>query len=513
MIDKTTQSSSEVPEADVKHKSSRFSAVWIIPIVAAVVGGWMVFQSALEDKVIVEVEFKNATSIVAGKTVVKFRDIVLGKVTKVDFNADFSGINVTLEFLEEVEDEYFTDSMRFWVVKPRIGVGGISGLDTLLSGAYIEVDPGEGGKPATKFVALEEPGIYQLGNPGTRYVLKANHLGSLDRGTPIKFRDVDVGSVSGYKLAEDNSHVEVEVFIHAPYDKLVKPDSRFWNISGFSLTVNAEGAKLDMASIGSLIVGGIAFNAPDLSTGVQAKEKTVFTLYDSEVPEFEEKLTFKVPMKLYFANGVSGLSIDAPVEYKGLRLGTVTDVGVEELVNKKGHLDVHTFAMIDIEPYRLPIKNRTVNITDVQRAKEVNRFFESMVKEGLRAQLRAGNLLTGESLVSLDMFPDAKKETVKYINEVAIIPTVPETMVVLEEKLTKIMNRLAEVPMKDIGVSVEEAASSIGALADSYNDGGAVTQQMLQVMEELTQSAQSLRGLTNYLERHPEALLQGKSLE
>ncbi|MDT8281375.1 MAG: MlaD family protein [Gammaproteobacteria bacterium] len=510
MIDKTAQSSAEMPEADVKHKSSRFSAIWIIPVVAAVIGGWMVFQSALEGKVIVEVEFKNASSIEAGKTLVKLRDIVLGKVTKVEYNKDLSGIKATLEF-KGIKSDRFTDSMRFWVVKPRIGVGGISGLDTILSGAYIEVDPGEGGKPTSRYVALEEPGIYQLGNPGTSYILKTDKLGSLGRGTPVKFRDVDVGSVTSYKLAEDNSHVEVDVFIHAPYDKLVKADTRFWNISGLSVSVGAEGAQLDMASVASLVVGGIEFSSDDNSTDRQAKEKTAFMLYNKEQPDIEEEVLFKVPMKLYFANGVNGLTEGAPVEYKGLRLGTVTKVAVE-LPVKESHLELSTFAMIDIEPDRLP-GITGIKFTDEQRLKNVYNFFEQMVKKGLRGQLRAGNLLTGKSLVQLDMFPGAKTETVKYINGVAILPTVPETMVVIEEKVNKILDRLAEVPVKDIGVSIADAASSINALAESYNDGGAVTQQMLQVMEELTQSAQSLRGLTNYLERHPEALLKGKSPE
>ena len=508
MTDKTVQPFSEMPEADVKHKSSRFSAVWIIPVVAAVIGGWMVFQNALQDKVIIEVEFKNASSIEAGKTLVKLRDIVLGKVIKVEFNKNFSGITATLEF-NGVKPDRFTDTMRFWVVKPRIGIGGVSGLDTILSGAYIEVDPGEAGKPASTFVALEEPGNYQLGNPGSSYILNTDKLGSLGRGTPVKFRDVDVGSVLNYKLAEDNSHVEIEVFIHAPYDKLVEPQTRFWNISGFSLAVGAQGVQLDMASVASLIIGGIEFSSDGLSTGVQAKEKTAFTLYAKEQPDIEENLLFKVPMKLYFTNGVNGLITGAPVEYKGLRVGTVSDVAAE-LVEMASHNEILTFAMIDIEQGRLPGISDT-KLTDEQRVKNVHRFFENMVKKGLRAQLRTDNLITGKSLVQLDMFPGAKKETLKYVNGVPILPTAPETIAGVMGNVNKILDRLEDVPVEDMGASITEAALSIKALADSYNDDGAVSQQMLQVMDELSQSARSLRGLTNYLERHPEALLKGKS--
>ena len=173
MTDTPTQPAARISTADVKHKSKGFSAIWVIPIVAAVIGGWMVFQNLLQEKPVIEVTFENAAGIQAGKTLVKLRDITIGKVTKVEFTKDLGTIRVTLEF-EGIKTDHIKDSTRFWVVKPRIGIGGVSGLNTLLSGAYIEADPGEGGKPATKFVGMEEPGNYQLGNPGTSYTLKAS---------------------------------------------------------------------------------------------------------------------------------------------------------------------------------------------------------------------------------------------------------------------------------------------------------------------------------------------------
>jgi paraquat-inducible protein B len=516
MTDKPTQPMAEIPEADAKHKHRGISAIWIIPLVAAVIGGWLVLQDALKEKVMVNVAFKSADGLEAGKTEVKLRNIVVGKVKQVIFAKDLSSIKVTIEF-DNLEKNHITDKMRFWVVKPRIGLAGVSGLDTLLSGAYIEVDPGDGGKPTRDFVGLEEPGIYQLGNPGTSYTLKTDKLGSLGRGSPVKFRDVEVGFVTRYKLAEDDSNVEVEIFIHAPHDKLVEDNTRFWNISGLKVDVGATGLQVHMNSVATLIAGGIAFSTDSDSADTQAREHTAFTLYDTEKPDIEEELTFKVPMKLYFERGVAGLDKGAPVEFKGLRVGTVADIAAE---SSKDHTAIRTFAIINIEPDRLPgyagIKagyDGDTKLSNSERINRVHKFFEATVKQGLRGQLKNGNLVTGKSLITLDIFPDAKKETIKYVDGVPVLPTVPESLVGLLDRINNIMRQLESLPVEEIATNLKQATASINGLAQSLNasDGGMMGDQAREVMDELTKASRSIRGLTEYLERHPESLLKGRS--
>jgi len=506
MSEQSTPASAELSTANVKQKSRKVSPVWFIPIIAAIIGGWMVFQKALEEKLVVEVTFKNASGIEAGKTVVKLRNITLGKVTKVDFTKDLTSITVTIEF-KNIKTDRFTDTMRFWVVKPRIGVGGVTGLETLLSGAYIEIDPGEGGKSTREFVGLEEPGNYQLGNPGTSYTLESDKLGSLQRGSPVKFRDIAVGEVLHHHLAKDNDNVEIEIFVHAPYDKLIEPQTRFWTLSGFKVDIGAEGLKVNMESVATLMSGGVGFSTDKISTNPPSKEGDIFRLYGTENPEIEERVKIEIPLKLYFVNGVNGLIKGAPVEYKGLRFGTVDSIGVEESKDKK---DILTFAIIDIEPDRLPGEHGLSNATDKQRIDRTYTFFKDMVKRGLRAQLTTGSLLTGKSLVTLDFFPDTKKETLKFVDGMPILPTVPETLVGIMEKVNKILDRMDDVPMEEIGNSISKAALSVSNLADSLDDGGALADQTREVMEELRRTVRSLRGLSSYLERHPEALLQGK---
>jgi paraquat-inducible protein B len=502
---------SELPEANTKEKSSRISAVWIIPIIAALIGGWLVFQNATEEKAVIEVTFENAAGLEAGKTVVKLRNIKIGEVKDVKFSDDLTSVVVVLEF-KGVAQEKFKDTTRFWVVRPRVGIGGGSGLDTLLSGAYIEVDPGDGGEPTKEFIGLEEPDIYQRGNPGTRYTLRSNELGSLSRGSPVKFRGIEVGEVGRYELIDDHSHVNVEIFVRAPHDQYVKENTRFWNISGLAVEMGAEGFQVDMDSVASLVAGGIAFSTPTDSNAVaQAPEKTVFRLYDTEKPKIEERQIFAAPMKLYFDEGVSGLSVGASVEFKGLRIGTVVDISVEA---NKELTDILTFAMVDIEPERLPAEQRT-DWTDEERLKSVHRFFELMVNKGMRAQLKKGNLLTGQSLVHLDIFPLLEKGEVKYVDDVFIMPTAPEALAGILHQVDKIMLRLEDMPMEEIGQNVEETTASINSLIKSLNavEGGMMGVQIGEAIQELTRAARSMRSLAEYLERHPEALLKGKNPE
>ncbi|NOR20632.1 MAG: MCE family protein [Xanthomonadales bacterium] len=555
MTDQPTPAKSRISTADVKQKSKGFSPVWVIPIIAALVGGWMVFQNLPEENAKIEVTFKSAAGLEAGKTQVKVRDIVVGKVTDVDFSKDLGVVNVEMEF-EGICPEHITDKTRFWVIKPRIGAGGVSGLDTLLSGAYIEADPGEGGEPATKFTGMEEPGNYQLGNPGTKYRLEASTLGSLSRGSPIKYRDVAVGQVTRYKLAEDSVAVDIEIFIRAPYDKLVKKDTRFWNISGLEVEAGAEGFKLEMASIATLISGGIAFSAIDSSSGAQAEADSIFTLYKHEGQQaVAEEVAFYVPIKLYFENGVKGLDAGAPVEYKGLRLGTVEKVTAELSEDKT---DMTTIAAVRIEPDRLPEESNNRGKSREFRTKLVHDFLEVLVNHGVRAQLKTGNLLTGKALIEFSKFPDAEPDPVRYVNGLAIFPTMPESLANIAEKvdgittkinqilakidaipITEIGNNLAtttakinKIPMEEIGNNMADLTAKLEAiptgkigkdladtmeslqgLIDSLNaaKGGVLGVQTRRALAEITRAATALRGMAEYLERHPEALLKGKN--
>ncbi len=512
----TTESENthKIPDARLEQKKGRISAVWVIPIIAAAIGGWLVFKNAITEKAIIDVTFKNASGIEAGKTAVKYRDIKIGTVKEIRFSDDLSNVVATIEF-KGLKQQRLTDDTRFWIVKPRVSIGGVSGLETLLSGVYIEVDPGDGrGKPTQQFTGLEAPDIHQLGNPGTKYLLNSSKLGTLSRGSPVQYRGINVGTVTRYKLADDHSRVDIEIFVRAPHDKYIKKNTRFWNISGLDVEVGTDGIKMGMASIESLLSGGIAFttkNTDNIATP-QAAEKTVFTLYNTEKPEIEEALSFAAPLKVYFDEGVSGLKIGAPVEFKGLRLGTVLNIGVEANASRS---DLLTFAIINIEPDRLPIVQHKQYPNDELRRKGIYLFIEKMVHNGLRAQLKTRNLLTGQSLVALDFFPNQKKASIKYVNDVPVIPSMPESLSGILQQVDRITARIAAMPLEDISKNLDQSLASINSLANSLNasEGGMLGIQINEAILELTKAARSIRSMADYLERHPESLLKGKSAQ
>ncbi len=500
-----------IPKAINTPRGFSISPIWTIPMIAALIGGWLVFKSAVVENVFVDVSFKSASGIEAGKTPVKLRNVKVGEVTEVRFTEDLSEVEIEME-LTGVSLERLTNTTRFWVIRPRIGIEGVSGLDTLLSGAFIEIDPGEGGTAQTIFKGLKEPQIYQLGNPGTSYLLNSDKLGSISRGSSIKHRGITVGSVTKYKLTDDHSHVQIEIFIESPHDQYVTRHTRFWNVSGINIALNAKGFDFDMESISSLVAGGIAFTNEYAPENLIAAEKNnLFTLHNTEAPEIEETAVFSVPMKLYFDNGVSGLSIHAPVEYKGIRIGTVKKVGVE--INTDTD-EMITFAMINVEPDRLPTNELHTNLSAKKRTQLVYRFFEHMVKVGGRGQLKS-NILTGQSLIVFDNFSDAKKEPIRYVDDLAIIPTVPETVTGIIKQINELLVRIKSVPIENISKNLNEATENMNDLIKSLNveEGGVTGVQLNETMNELSKAARSIRIVSEYLERHPEALIKGKKPE
>lgn len=507
MVTQEPYSDEKIPDAQLKPKGRGISAVWVIPIIAALIGGWLVFKNIIKEEVVVEVTFENAAGLEAGKTAVKFRNIKVGKVKEIKFSPDLIKVVAFIEF-QGVKQERLTDSTRFWVVKPRLGVGDISGLETLVSGAYIEVDPGEGGVPVTRFTGLERPQIHQM-EKGSRFILTTDELGSLTIGAPVKYRDITVGTVAQFDLAEDHSYVTIQIFVRAPHDKYVKESTRFWDISGLSVDIGTEGIKLNLDSVSSLISGGISFFTEDELEQGQAKEDTVFKLHATEQPLIEDRLTYSAPMKLYFEKGVSGLLVGAPVEYKGLRIGTVTKIGSERDIENN---DVNVFAIIGFEPDRLPFEKTLKFKSKKERTQVIYESMEKMVNRGLRAQLKTSNLITGKSLISLDFFPGGKTMEIKYADGVAVLPTVPETLASMVNKANVILDKLKSMPVEEVAVNLEEATANLNELIKSFDadKDGMMGLQIRETLEELTRAAHSIRSMSEYLERHPEALLKGK---
>jgi paraquat-inducible protein B len=513
MTDRTAGNIQEnaVPEAVVK-KRSGISIVWIIPIVAAVIGAWVAYKSFSEVGPTITITFENAEGLEAGKTKVKFKDVDVGLVNSVDLANDLKHVLVTVQ-MNAGSKAYLTEKTRFWVVKARISAGSVTGLSTLLGGAYIAIDPVSGGKFVDKFKGLEQAPVVTTDQPGRHFLLKADSRGSLDIGAPIYFRQIKVGEVVSYELADDNKTVNFQIFIDAPHHLKVTGNTRFWNASGIDVSLSATGFNVDMESTVSLLTGGLAFGLPpNTEPGEMMPENTEFTLHDSRKEAFQQEITVREKYLLYFDGTVRGLAPDAPVEFRGITVGRVVSVDLE--FNRETEEFVIP-VLIEMEPQRFG------GGTTAYAAEQRKQILQRLVAKGLRAQLKMGNVITGKLYVDLDFYPDAKKAELRIAQGHQVLPTIPTSIEELTRSVNIVLEKMKAFPFDKIGENMTQALANLdktivqadGTLKSidvMVAKDSPMSQELQATLRELSDAARSLRVLADYLERHPEALLRGK---
>jgi len=539
------------PEPEIRIKKSRISIVWLVPLIALAVGGWLVYKAISEKGPTVTITFNSADGLEAGKTKIKFKDVELGQVTSIELDDGLSQVIVKAEMVKKAE-KFISGNTRFWVVRARVAAGSISGLGTLFSGAYIGLDPGKPGPPATRFKGLEIPPVVTTELPGSHYVLRAVSLGSLQVGDPVYFRRIEVGQMVSYKLDEDGQAVTVEVFVHDPHHQLVRENTKFWNASGLDLAIDAEGIRVDTESFMSLMIGGIAFDTPaGQETGEPVKEGQVFKLYKNREATSEKAFVRKTKWLLRFDGGVRGLKPGASVELQGIQVGEVLDVHLEFDVEKEAF---SIPVLIETEPGRIKTTGKMPEGYEKQRA------MDYMVEKGMRAQLKTGSLITGQLLVALDMHPDAEPAKINWEGRYPELPTVPTAMEEITTSLTALLKKLEKLPIEQIGNDLQDTVSgakrlvnspdlqkSVTALNETLNQAqifvaalntdvapeiktaasnlnsallqaqklakrldSNVAPQAERTLKEFQSAARSIKVWAEYLERHPEALIRGK---
>ncbi|MGK2943127.1 MAG: intermembrane transport protein PqiB, partial [Desulfuromonadales bacterium] len=339
----------QAPEAQIQTRRS-FSIIWVVPIIALLIGGWMAIKAWSEKGPEITITFVSAEGLEANKTKIKFKDVEIGTVTEIRLKEDLSGVIVTAVMARDAED-YLTEQSQFWVVRARVAAGEVSGLDTLFSGAYIGCIPSKEGKPAREFVGFEKLPIVTTGLPGRHFMLAAETLGSLDVGSPVYYRGIKVGQIVYYEFDADDESVNIRVFVRAPYHEKVMQNSRFWNASGIDFTLDTEGIKVNTQSLVSIVLGGVAFDLPEhLESNQHADQDRVFKLYASHADTKQKTYTIKRYYLMYFEQSVRGLSPGAPVEIKGIKLGEVLDV---KLVLNSDDQSFRVAILVMIEPERI----------------------------------------------------------------------------------------------------------------------------------------------------------------
>ncbi|WP_027816837.1 PqiB family protein [Paraburkholderia bannensis] len=523
----------DLPEPDiVKPKRWLPSLVWIVPLIAALIGVALVVKSVAMRGPTITISFMTAEGLEPGKTKVKYKDVDIGSVRAIKLSPNLSHVLVTVELTKDAENFAKKDS-RFWVVRPRIGASGVSGLGTLLSGSYIGADAGRSEETASDFTGLETPPAVTIDEKGHRYTLHSENLGSLDIGTPIFYRRIQVGQVTGYSLDKDGTGVTVQVFVSAPYDQYVGTNTRWWHASGVNVQLDSSGIKVNTQSLATVVVGGLAFQAPSgQAMGPQAPDNSTFSLASDESEAMKEPDGAPVRVVMYFNQSLRGLSVGATVDFRGIVLGQVTDIGIEYDPKE------HNFTMpVTMDLYPLRLSRRTRGEPPAPHTPQSRELVKRLVARGLRGQLRTGNLITGQLYIALDVFPKAGPAKADLDRDPMELPTVPNSLEELQQQVADITKKLNQIPFDKIGNNLNESLKNANQLFGKVNDeilpqmkgtldeaqktfsaaqstlqqDSPLQSDVHQAMQELTRTLQSLNSLTDYLERHPESLLRGKS--
>jgi paraquat-inducible protein B len=547
------------PDAHVKSRRP-FPVVWIIPIVALAIAAFLGWRAVYDRGPLITITFLTGDGLTAGQTRVQHKAVDLGTVRSISLSKDMTHVEVRVQMRREATPE-LTENARFWVVRPRFTGSNISGLDTLLSGAYIELDPGApGGEPKREFVGLEVPPAVRSDEPGRTFLLKADRIGSLASGSPVFFHDIDVGELLSYDIGPQGEGITMHVFVRAPFDKYVHQGTRFWNASGVGIDLGAEGVRVQLQSLTAVLSGGIAFDTEaDARATPVAPMDASFPLFKDETTARTASYSERFPYLIYFDGSVRGLAPGAALEFQGIQIGVVTSVGLD--LNPIAGTS-RAVVRVEVQPERVLPKQQFPDATPLGAAR-------ALAAHGMRAVLQTGNLLTGQKVVSLAFVPSAPAAEVREENGVAVLPSINAGFDNITAGLSQIVDTLNRLPLEQIVQNLNETLQSVHDIAngpelrqtlqsmaatmasvnDLANKANSGATPMLKRLPEIAQSlqatvdranrlvgsadsgygansqfrrdlerllgqvsdtARSVRVLSDYLDQHPEALIRGR---
>jgi paraquat-inducible protein B len=548
------QGAATIPRATTR-RSRRISVIWVIPLVAVAIGGWLAWDTLSKEGPTIKISFDSGEGLQAGQSQLKYKDIVFGTVKSLQLSADHTHVVVTVATTRQAEP-LLTDRTIFWVVKPRLFAGNISGLETLLSGAYIGMLPGKaGGKTQRKFAGQEDPPVLQANVPGHTFALKAKRLGSISLGSPVFYRDLNVGEVLGWDIADMAEYVTIRAFVRAPYDGYVHDQTKFWNASGISVKLGGAGIDVQVESLKALLLGGIAFETPTAEIHAAASpENHVFPLFADRDAANNASYTRKILVVSYFPGSVKGLAPGSEVTMHGLKVGEVTDV----------RLSYDPVKDAIVAPVRFEVQPERIVGVGHRVLKSEAEVVDELVKQGLRATLQSASLITGQQVVALDFVPDAPPAAVTMEGEDFVLPTTEGGgFAGLASSATDLLDKVNKMPFEQIGANLngilksvndmaqgpqlKKALTDLGAMLASaqgmvqrldtkqlpeisaglqktlasanklvlsldtgYGDNTKFNRDLDRLMAQANDALRSIRALSDLLARHPEALLKGR---
>ena len=462
---------------------NRLSYLWLLPIVALGIGLWLAYSRLSQIGPNIHITFTSAEGLEAGKTKIRYKDLAVGTVTNIDLSNDLKQIIVTAQMTRTAEPLLKKDS-QFWIVKPQISASGVTGLGTIVSGNYITVSPGKDEDRANHFTGLDEAPQIQSTEEGLRVRLLTNDARGVNVGTAIYYRGIAVGQIEQIRFSDHYDNLYLTAFIHAPYDRLITNNTKFWNISGINFSMGAEGANLEVESLEALVRGGITFSTPTtLNTNdTPASPGTVYTLFENERASTERTGFEKEYYVVYFDDTTRGLRQGAPVYFNGMSIGEVIDI---RLLYDETKNTAVTPVLIALEPDRIDRVNR--------QEKRDRNLITDLVKHGLQASLETGSLITGDKIITLNQYPDDIRSLRKdeYSNY-PVLPSRAGSISQLTDDISAIVASVKKLPLEEIANNTKEATAALkSALATpAVKTLGASLDKTLKQLDKTLQSVQ-----------------------
>jgi paraquat-inducible protein B len=543
-----------LPQAATR-RSRRLSIIWIVPLVAVAIGAWLAWDTLSKEGPTIKITFESGEGLQAGQSQLKYKDIVFGTVKSLALSPDQTHVVVTVATTHQAE-RLLTEGTIFWVVKPRLFAGNISGIETLLSGSYIGMLPAaEAGKSQRDFAGREDPPVLGAHVPGRTFLLKSKRIGAVSVGSPIFFRDLNVGEVLGWDIADMAEYVTIHAFVRAPYDSYVHDETRFWNASGVSVKLGGTGVEVQMESLKALLLGGVAFETPvaDIHTA-ETPENHEFPLFADRDAANAASYTRKVAAISYFPGSVGGLAPGAAVTMHGLKVGEVTDVRLS--------YDAAKDAIV--APVRYEVEPERVIGVGKRMFKSNDEAVDALLKKGLHASLQSASLITGQQNIALEFNADEPATEVSMDGPDYVVPaTEGAGFAGLTASATELLNKVNTLPFEQIGKNLDGILKSANDMAQGpqmkraltdlagmiasaqtmirnldtkqlpelvsglqktltsanklvlsldsgYGDNTKFNRDMDRLLAQANDALRSIRALSDLLARHPEALIKGR---
>ena len=525
-------SEADLPTPAIRDRRWTPRLVWLVPIAAAVIGISLLIRNWANEGPRITISFLSGEGVQVGKTLVKYRDVTVGRVSAVSLSADHQTVVVSADLSKDAA-ALLKEDTQFWIVRPRIGVGSVSGLDTLLSGVYIGMKTGSGARREREFVGLENPPALAHGPHGRVLTLHAARAGSLNIGAPVYFRQFQVGRVIDENLLPDGS-TRVTVFVEAPYDGFVKPVTRFWNASGIDVKLGADGLNVQTESLAAVIAGGLTFDDGPAEAVPAAGISGDFTLYKNETEAMAPPDGDPHYVRMRFAQALRGLEVGAPVEFVGVDIGSVIAV---DLGYERQHNTFPVIVTAKVYPRRM---GAAYEILAAQGQTESDATLAALVgtlvNRGLRAQPRSASLLTGKLYIALDFLPASPRVAFDASTEPLELPTVNGSFQELEANVGRLLKKVNDLPLGQIAADLHtdltdlhetltqlhsqvlpSAVDTLSALHGTLDSAARtldvespLQRGLAETLLESRSTLQAVRELADYLDRHPDALLRGR---